>query len=68
MLQVLELGCFDEPMEFGAVLQQFEMPPAKIPSTVFAQGRYRTKITYSAKENAKLRYEEVEFSVVPAGS
>ena len=68
MLQVLELGSFNEPMEFGAVLQQFEMPPAKIPSTVFAQGRYRTKITYSAKENAKLRYEEVEFSVVPAGS
>jgi hypothetical protein len=66
--EVLELGSFDEPMVGEATVQRYEMAPAKIPSTVFAMGRYRTKVHYHCDEIAKLRMEDIELSVVPAGS
>jgi hypothetical protein len=66
--EVLELGSYDEPMAGDAAVQRFEMPASKIPNSVFAMGRYRTKVHYYCDEVAKLRVEDIELSVVPAGS
>ena len=59
------MGAYDGgPEEGEGRVHEFRMPPAVIPNTVFAMGRYKVKIAYSAAGGlTSLRREEVEFSV-----
>ena len=63
--ETLVMGAYDGgPAEGEGRIHEFNMPPALIPNTVFAMGRYKVKIAYAAAGGLPtLRREEVDFSV-----